>query len=44
MALHDLEGRSGRHRLHSTTRQATTAPRVQDLLERDFTAKLPDLK
>jgi hypothetical protein len=44
MALHGLEGRSGRRRRHSLTRQAKTAPQIPDLLERDFTAAVPDLK
>jgi putative transposase len=44
MALHGLEGRSGRRRRHSLTRQAKTAPQIPDLLERDFTAAAPDLK
>jgi putative transposase len=44
MALHGLEGRSGRRRRHSTTKQATTAPQIPDLLQRDFTAEMPDRK
>lgn len=44
MALHGLEGRSGRLRRHNLTRQAKVAPHVPDLLERDFTAERPDLK
>jgi putative transposase len=44
MALHGLEGRSGRRRRHSLTRQAKTAPEVPDLLRRDFTAETPDTR
>jgi putative transposase len=44
MALHGLQGRSGRRRRHSLTRQAKTAPQVPDLLRRDFTAEQPDTR
>jgi putative transposase len=44
MALHGLEGRSGRLRRHNLTRQAKVAPDIPDLLERDFTAEQPDQK
>ena len=44
MALNGLEGRSGRVRRHHLTRQAKVQPHVPDLLERDFTAQVPDRK
>jgi putative transposase len=44
MARHGLEGRCGRLRRHNLTKQATVAPQIPDLLERDFTAERPDLK
>jgi putative transposase len=44
MWLHGLEGRSGRRRRHNLTRQATIAPDIPDLLERDFTAEQPDTR
>ena len=44
MRLHGLEGRSGRLRRHSLTRQAKVAPDIPDLLERDFTAEHPDTR
>jgi putative transposase len=44
MALNGIEGRSGRLRRHSLTRQAKIAPDIPDLLERNFTADAPDLK
>jgi putative transposase len=42
MRLNGLEGRSGRLRRHSLTRQAKVAPDIPDLLERNFTASAPD--
>ena len=44
MRLHGLEGRSGRLRRHSLTRQAKIAPDIPDLLERDFIAEQPDTR
>ena len=44
LALHGLEGRSGRLRRHSLTRQAKVAPDIPDLLRRDFTAEQPNEK
>jgi putative transposase len=44
MRRHGLEGRSGRLRRHSLTRQAKVAPDIPDLLERDFSAEQPDRK
>lgn len=44
MQLHGLEGRCGRLRRHSLTRQAKVAPDIPDLLERDFAAERPDRK
>lgn len=44
MALHGLQGRSGRVRRHNLTRQAKVAPDIPDLLERDFTAETIDTK
>lgn len=44
MALHGLEGRSGRRRRHSLTRQAKVAPDIPDLLRRDFSAEQPNQK
>jgi putative transposase len=44
MRGHGLEGRSGRRRRHSLTRQAKTAPDIPDLLRRDFTAEVPDTR
>ena len=44
MALHGLEGRSGRRRRHHLTRQAKVAPDIPDLLTRDFSAEQPDTK
>ena len=42
MALHGIQGRSGRSRRHHTTRQAKVQPDIPDLLERDFSAELPN--
>jgi putative transposase len=42
MAMHGLEGRSGRRRRHNLTRQAKVAPDIPDLLKRDFTAQAPN--
>ena len=44
MAVHGLEGRSGRLRRHNLTRQAKVAPDIPDLLKRDFTAEQPDTR
>jgi putative transposase len=44
MALHGLEGRCGRLRRHNLTKQAKVAPDIPDLLERDFTAEVPDTR
>ena len=44
MRLQGIEGRSGRLRRHSLTRQAKVAPDIPDLLERDFSAEQPDRK
>jgi putative transposase len=44
MALHGLEGRSGRRRRHNLTRQAKAQPHVPDLVKRDFTADGPNRK
>jgi putative transposase len=44
MRLHELEGRSGRRRRHSLTRQAKVAPEIPDLLKRDFTASELDTR
>ena len=44
MRRHGLEGRSGRLRRHSLTRQAKIAPDIPDLLERDFIAEQPDTR
>jgi putative transposase len=44
MRLHGLEGRSGRLRRHSLTRQAKIQPDIPDLLKRDFTAEQPNEK
>ena len=44
MALHGIQGRSGRLRRHNLTRQAKVAPDIPDLLQRDFSASAPDTK
>ncbi|MGH3467290.1 MAG: IS3 family transposase [Thermocrispum sp.] len=44
MSAHGIEGRSGRLRRHSLTRQAKVAPDIPDLLQRDFTAEAPDTR
>ena len=44
MALHGIEGRSGRLRRHNLTRQAKVAPDIPDLLKRDFSAEQPNEK
>jgi putative transposase len=44
MRLHGLEGRSGRRRRHNLTRQAKVAPDIPDLLQREFTAEVPDTR